>query len=205
MSTRERDGDWYDEDLRQAAARVHDLIGWLAARASPPTRAVPEEIGACLLEADCSVTQLRRNLGLASYSYLEGFRSEVFGYAPKAFLCMCRLLTAAYLLRDTTRPVVRITTDVGYSSEAYFSNRFREWCGLYPGAFRKLARELLRHSGAAPDEILTWSRLRGLHRRRLNAAVMPMIVAIGEVIAGDLPAAVSPGASATLLKNSRFR
>jgi len=63
---------------------------------------------------------------------------QAFGETPQAYLTRRRLARAARLLRQTDRPVLAISSDVGYRSLGAFSTLFRRRFDLSPRAFRKL-------------------------------------------------------------------
>ncbi len=181
-----------DEELRQAASLACHLISRLAAKASPQVKKILGQIREHFLEAGCTVSEIRHTLGLNDNYVVAAFRAEVSGFTIRGFIRQCRLLTAACLLRDTSRPLAQITLDVGYDdTEANLSKHFHEWCGLYPRAYRRHARKLLRQSGHAPEEVFTWSRWRRACRRELEAGETRLIIRFLERLA---PTAVAVAA-----------
>ncbi len=188
MSTDDRAGDWIDKDLQRAAAHVHGLIDWLQEGTSPMVKKVLGEIREHFLEPRYKMAKLKKKLGLKSNFYILAFSTEVYAYTPWGFLRECRMLAAAYLLRDTPRSVIRVTMDVGYGADASFSNRFQEWCGLSPTTYRELARELLEQSDASPDEVFNWRCWPRLHRHELHDAEARMMTGVLETIECELRA-----------------
>lgn len=67
------------------------------------------------------------------------FRQEI-GVSPRAFLERQRIAKARQLLAMTDLPVKAIAAEVGFASEFYFANRFRQATGLSPTACRAAAR-----------------------------------------------------------------
>ncbi len=172
-----------------ASALVLNLISWLEARASPTVKDVLGEIREHFLEEGYTVTKLKRTLGLNDNFVIAAFSAEVFGFTIRGFIRQCRLLTAACLLRDTSRSLAEITLDVGYNDdESNFSNQFHEWCGLYPTAYRDLARELSRHSGHGPEEVFTWGGWRRLYQSELDIAEARVMIRYLETLASAVVA-----------------
>ncbi len=169
MITADQAGDGVDRDLYQAASLARGLTAWLERLASPTVEAILGEIREHFLETGYTVEKLKETLGLKDNFFIAAFSAEVFGFTVRGFIQLCRLLTAACLLRDTSRRVLDIALDVGYDgTEANFSFLFHEWCGLYPTPFRELARDLRRRIGHAPEEVLTWGCWRRLHSREYS-------------------------------------
>lgn len=67
------------------------------------------------------------------------FRAEV-GVSPRTFVERQRIDRARQLLAMTDLPVKAIATEVGFASEFYFANRFRQAVGMSPSACRAAAR-----------------------------------------------------------------
>jgi AraC-like DNA-binding protein len=57
---------------------------------------------------------------------------------------------AATMLSDGDAPVKRVATQVGYESEAAFSNAFKRSMTLSPGAYRKLHKQMRQAFTPAP-------------------------------------------------------
>lgn len=56
---------------------------------------------------------------------------------PFEYLMEYRLEKASELLRTTDMPVVEIAFETGFSSNAYFGKKFKEFRGMTPGTYRK--------------------------------------------------------------------
>ena len=67
------------------------------------------------------------------------FRTEV-GASPRAFIERIRLDRARQLLAMSDLPVRVVASEVGYASEFYFANRFRQIVGTSPSAYRAASR-----------------------------------------------------------------
>lgn len=87
---------------------------------------------------------LPRMLALAavSHGYLARCMQEHFGMTPTEFLTDRRIRHAATLLRATPVPIADIAQRCGFSSQSYFSRRFRHVEGMSPREFRERARRV---------------------------------------------------------------
>lgn len=76
--------------------------------------------------------------GLGRYDFAHRFR-ETTGISPYRFVTQRRVERAKDLLRETQRPIAQIALEVGYSSQARFSERFLGYYGMTPSEFRRKA------------------------------------------------------------------
>jgi AraC-like DNA-binding protein len=83
-----------------------------------------------------SLGQVARRAGL-SRNYFSRVFKQTFGKGFEQFLTEQRLLVAERLLRSSSLPVGRISSDVGFSSPAHFSAAFRRSHGCSPLAYRQ--------------------------------------------------------------------
>ncbi len=60
-----------------------------------------------------------------------------YGSTPHQYLLGRRLERAAFLLRETDRPVTEVCLDVGFASLGTFSATFRRMLGVTPSAYRE--------------------------------------------------------------------
>ena len=68
--------------------------------------------------------------------------SETVGMSATEYLCYLRLRRAAMLLlTEPNWTVGRISMEVGFGSQSYFSRRFRQWYGMSATVYRKAASE----------------------------------------------------------------
>jgi len=89
-----------------------------------------------------SLGQIGAHVGLSESRLSHLFRSET-GESPWAYLERARLDEARRLLAATDLPIARIAERVGFSSEFYFSRRFRERFGAAPRQYRKTAASMV--------------------------------------------------------------
>ncbi|KQW43545.1 MULTISPECIES: DNA-3-methyladenine glycosylase 2 family protein [unclassified Roseateles] len=112
-------------------------------------------------DADASVEQLARHLGITSRHLRRIFQAE-HGVSPLQYLQTRRLLLAKALLTDSALPVQDVAYAAGFASLRRFNAAFIEHYRLQPTALRRAGRE---GSGAAPT-----SRLRLGYREPYDVA-----------------------------------
>lgn len=103
-------------------ARVHQAMDYLCAH-------LHEEITLATLASICCL----------SASRLSHLFQEQLGITPHQFLEQQRIRRAKQLLELTPHPVQRVAQEVGYSSQCYFSNRFKRHVGISPRQYRQRA------------------------------------------------------------------
>jgi AraC-like DNA-binding protein len=126
--------------LRAYLARVpDDGGGFLGALRDPSTAAA---LGAMhhRAEAPWTVASLAEAVGLSRSVFAARF-TQLVGEPPLGYLKRLRMQKAAILLREGAT-LAKASQLTGYASEASFSQAFRQWAGVAPGAYRKQLREL---------------------------------------------------------------
>jgi transcriptional regulator GlxA family with amidase domain len=83
-----------------------------------------------------SVPELAQQACLSRSAFAERF-GQVLGEPPLTYLTRHRMRLAARQLVSSTLPVSRVATQVGYASEAAFSQAFKREYGLSPSAWRQ--------------------------------------------------------------------
>jgi AraC-like DNA-binding protein len=137
----------FAEALRRYVANLPPRrTGWLAGAADPC-------VGRALTQLHqrpghpWTLDELATIAGLSRSSLTERF-SRYLGHAPMAYLTDWRLELAAESLRNTSRSVITIATEVGYESEAAFNRAFKRRFAQPPARYRKSCRE---RPAAAPS------------------------------------------------------
>lgn len=95
-------------------------------------------IDTCYAE-DVTLDMLSVRVGKSKFHLSRSFR-EHYQMSPNAYLTSVRLTRAAELLAGTSLPVQEIRRQVGFSSNAYFTARFKEIYGCPPREYRILSR-----------------------------------------------------------------
>ncbi len=93
------------------------------------------------IRANCGqVLTLERMADAAGYSVSHFSRQfhQLLGQTPIEFLTECRIVRAKSLLVSTDLPVKQVAEQSGFSSSAYFIQRFRASEGMTPERFRQL-------------------------------------------------------------------
>jgi len=78
---------------------------------------------------------LARAAGLSEFHFCRAFKKTT-GFAPSRYFIRMRIERARRLLRDTTKPVIEIGLDVGYTSPSHFAQVFRREVGVAPSEYR---------------------------------------------------------------------
>jgi AraC family transcriptional regulator len=58
------------------------------------------------------------------------------GFSPSQYFIRMRMAKARRLLRESTKSIIEIGLDVGYSSPSHFSQIFRREIGVTPTGYR---------------------------------------------------------------------
>ena len=77
--------------------------------------------------------------GMSERSLIRHYSKEI-GMSWRQSLRRMRMIRAMELLGESSRPIVQIALDVGYSSLSAFNKAFREFCGTSPSGFRASLR-----------------------------------------------------------------
>ena len=64
---------------------------------------------------------------------------RTFGIPPKQYICKRRMEQAKKLLLSTALPVKKISDQVGYDNEFFFSRLFKKYTGHSPSTFREIS------------------------------------------------------------------
>ncbi len=83
-----------------------------------------------------TVASLASEVNMSRSGFANNFR-ELVGEPPLQYLTRWRMQKAAGLLRLGYQTLAEVASEVGYESEAAFSNAFKRWMQISPGAFRK--------------------------------------------------------------------
>ena len=83
-----------------------------------------------------TVASLASEVKMSRSGFASNFR-ELVGEPPLQYLTRWRMQKAAGLLRLGYQTLAEIASEVGYESEAAFSNAFKRWMQVSPGAFRR--------------------------------------------------------------------
>jgi len=90
---------------------------------------------------DWSVERLGKLVGMSRSSFSNRF-TETAGMTPLQYVIFVRLQRASRLLSESVLPLIRVAEEIGYQSEAAFSQAFKKQYGLRPGEFRKAHSQL---------------------------------------------------------------
>lgn len=87
------------------------------------------------LAQEFSLARVARVAGLSEFHFSRAFKQST-GYSPSAYFIRMRIDRARRLLRETSRSVIDIGADVGYSSPSHFAQVFRRETGVTPSEYR---------------------------------------------------------------------
>jgi len=87
------------------------------------------------LDRDFNLGRLAREVGLSEFHFGRAFKQST-GYAPSRYFVRLRMERARLLLRETSRSVIEIGLEVGYTSASHFAQIFRRETGVAPSGYR---------------------------------------------------------------------
>ncbi|MBN6151840.1 helix-turn-helix transcriptional regulator [Xanthomonas sp. AmX2] len=87
------------------------------------------------LAQEFQLGRLARAAGLSEFHFCRAFKQNT-GYAPSRYFIRMRMERARRLLRETSRSIIEIGLEVGYSSASHFSQVFRRETGVTPSEYR---------------------------------------------------------------------
>ena len=88
------------------------------------------------LESDLTLEILAERVGFSPYHFHRIFR-EVIGEPVKEYIRRLRIDRAAYRLKISQEPIVRIALDAGFQTHESFTRAFQRQFGIPPGEFRR--------------------------------------------------------------------
>ena len=119
------------EKYMDAAAEKPDLRGGLPIR---QIRKVEDHVREHL-EEDMSVETLAALVELSPFHFSRVFK-QATGMSPLQFVTRERITQAQQLIRETSRSLIEIALEVGYTSPSHFAQVFRRVVGVTPTEFR---------------------------------------------------------------------
>lgn len=110
-------------------------VGWLGALRDPAIRTA---LGMMHGQPDQPWTarDLAREVGLSRSAFFAQFR-DLVGESPSQYLTRWRIHVATRMLTDDDLSVSSVARQVGYQTDAAFSNAFVRLMGVRPGAYRR--------------------------------------------------------------------
>lgn len=134
--------DWNsnDEFLDEISVRMHYLLTRIKSFADK--NGEPDELGIVKKYIDANLDRIVSNdelsaLVFRSNDYLiKKFHSR-YSCTPYEYQIDRKIMAAKRLLQYTTLPVGEISGRLGYSDQHYFSNLFKQKCGISPIKYRK--------------------------------------------------------------------
>lgn len=75
-------------------------------------------------------------LGLDKSYFIRLFKRSI-GVPPMKYAMNLKMSVASDLLRTTSEPLASVAARVGFRDEYHFAKRFKQWCGVAPGAYRQ--------------------------------------------------------------------
>jgi AraC family transcriptional regulator len=98
-------------------------------------RKVEDYVSSYLAE-EIAVEKLAELVELSPFHFFHVFK-ESTGMSPLQFVTRERITRAQQLIRETSRSLMEITLEVGYTSASHFAQVFRRVVGVTPSQFRK--------------------------------------------------------------------
>ena len=91
------------------------------------------------LDGFLPITAIASEFALSHVQFIRRFKAA-FGRTPSEHIAHLRIERAKGLLTQTSYPIKSIAQKCGFESEYYFSNFFRQHCGLSPTQYRTMVR-----------------------------------------------------------------
>lgn len=121
--------------IRTYLAISKEIIPFLSAFTSPRIGRVLSAIHENP-QQEWSVERLGQMANMSRSSFSNHF-TDLVGMSPLQYVIFVRLQLASRLLVETSKPLINIAEDIGYRSEAAFSQVFKRQYGIRPGEFRR--------------------------------------------------------------------
>src|SRR3981081_1958593 len=96
------------------------------------------ELMAAHLEEEFSLVRLARAADMSEFNFSRLFKRTT-GLTPSQYFIHLRMEKARRLLRETSKSVIEIGLDVGYTSPSHFAQIFRREVGISPSEYRRPA------------------------------------------------------------------
>ena len=119
------------EKYTDAASKEPDFRGGLPVR---QLRKVEDYVRERLAE-DISVDGLAELVELSPFHFSRVFK-QATGMSPLRFVTLERIARAQQLIRETSRSIIEVGLEVGYTSPSHFAQVFRRVVGVTPTEFR---------------------------------------------------------------------
>ncbi len=119
------------ENYTDAAAVKPNFHGGLPIR---QLRKVEDHVGAHLTE-DISVEEMAGLVELSPFHFSRVFK-QATGMTPLQFVTRERITRAQQLIRESSRSLIEVAMEVGYTSPSHFAKVFRKMTGVAPKEFR---------------------------------------------------------------------
>ncbi len=117
--------------LRERSRRPAPLPKW---RLKRTIEFIELNIGSPLL-----LPELARAAGLSRMHFAAQFRAAT-GIRPHSYLLWRRVEKAQTMLATTNAPIVEVALEVGFNTQAHFTQVFKRFSGLTPGQWRRKER-----------------------------------------------------------------
>lgn len=88
------------------------------------------------LDQKITIEEMAKSVELSADHFLRSFAATT-GRTPHQWVTEMRIERAKLLMCDSSSPITEIALEIGYSSPAHFSSRFRQIVGLSPSEWRK--------------------------------------------------------------------
>lgn len=90
------------------------------------------------LDEGIHVGKLADAIGMSEAHFSRLFKGNT-GFSPSRYFIRLRVSKAQELLRESTKPIIEIGLDVGYTSPSHFAHVFRKETGIAPLEYRERA------------------------------------------------------------------
>lgn len=87
-----------------------------------------------------TLDQLARIVNFSPTYFAKKFKERT-GYSPIQYSMIIKMERAKFLIEQSSEPIAKIMTELGFLDASHFSKLFKKYCGYSPKNFRKISKQ----------------------------------------------------------------